>query len=127
MKNKTIGAYIDLVATVLGLAAMVIYLAMGGGSNFSVTLFLVLALVCGAAYFFVDHPAVDALGVLALVFTTIALCKYLIDSIAFFMDFFNGITMFGSSGSIEVIISILALMGISALGHIAAGFLKRSK
>lgn len=127
MKNKTIGAYVDLAATVLALVALVLYLTAAGAANLSVTVFLVLALACGAVYFFVDHPAVDALGVLALVFTAIALCKYLIDSIAVFLDFFNGITMFGSEGGIEIIIFILTLLGISSAGHIASGFLTRSR
>lgn len=126
MKNKTVGSILDLAAAVLALIALAVYMVNGAG-NVLVTFCVVLSLVCGVVYFVVDHPVADVGNLLGVVFIAIAMCNYLVDSIPSFLDYFNGITMFQSGGGMGTIVTLLVLMGISALVYIISCFMKRVK
>lgn len=126
MKNKSIGAYMNLVAAGLVLAALAVYV-INGAANLTVTACAALSLVCGLAYVFVNHPVVDVCNLASVVLVTVALCQYAVDSIANFLDYFNGITMFQSGGSIESIVLTMVLMGVSLLVFLVSCFLKREK
>lgn len=68
----------------------------------------------------------DPLNLLAVVFLGLAFSTYLIASIPTFLDYFNGITMFNSTGGIQLVAAILAVMGASALAYIVSCFMKRN-
>lgn len=120
---KTIGSKVNLAAAVLALAALVLC-AMARTSTM-VLIYLALALVCGVLYVLVDNKYADALNLLGVVFMGFAFSNYLIASIPTFLDFFNGITMFNSSGGIQMVVAILVVMGVSTLAYIVSCFMKR--
>lgn len=118
------GAYVTLAAAVLALAALIFYFTIGA-TNIKVTLFLILALVCGGAGFGVKHVAADAAALLGTGCMTYVFCRYLYDSVAVFFDVLNGITMFGSGGDLTSVIVMLVLLLVSLLAYLVAGFMKR--
>jgi len=120
---KTIGSKIDLAAAVLALAALV--LCVIASASAMVLIYLALALACGALYVLIDNKFADALNLLGVVFMGFAFSNYLIASIPTFLDFFNGITMFNSSGGIQMVVAILVVMGVSTLAYIVSCFMKR--
>lgn len=122
--KKYAGAYVCLGAAVLAAVSLVMYL-IGGASSSMIWIFLALAVVLGAAGFFVKHPAADICGLLAMACVTYAFCRYLYDSITVFLDVLNGISMFGSSISLSSVVTLLAFLFLSALGFIVSCFMKR--
>ncbi len=120
---KTIGSKIDLAAAVLALAALV--LCVIASASAMVLIYLALALACGALYVLIENKFADALNLLGVVFMGFAFSSYLIASIPTFLDFFNGITMFNSSGGIQMVVAILVVMGVSTLTYIISCFMKR--
>ena len=120
---KTIGSKLNLAAAVLALAALV--LCVVASASTMVLLYLALALACGVLYVLIDNKFADALNLLGVVFMGFAFSNYLIASIPTFLDFFNGITMFNSSGGIQMVVAILAVMGVSTLAYIVSCFMKR--
>lgn len=121
---QTIGSKIDLAAVVLSLAALV--LCAVAGTSAMVLVYLALALVCGVLYVMIAHKYADALNLLSVVFMGLALSNYLIASIPTFLDYFNGITMFNSTGGIQMVTAVLVVMGVSALAYIVSCFMKRN-
>lgn len=122
--KKYAGAYVCLAAAVLAAIGLVIYLVQGAAGS-AIWIFLALAVILGAAGFFVKHFAADVCGLLAMACVTYALCRYLYDSITVFLDALNGITMFGSSTSLSSVITLLVLLFLSALAFIVSCFMKR--
>lgn len=121
---QTIGSKIDLAAVVLSLAALV--LCAVARTSAMVLVYLTLALVCGVLYVMIAHKYADALNLLSVVFMGLALSNYLIASIPTFLDYFNGITMFNSTGGIQMVTAVLVVMGVSALAYIVSCFMKRN-
>lgn len=121
---RTIGSKIDLAATVLSLAALVLCLVAGAST--AVLLYLALAVGCGALYVLLANKFADVLNLLAVVFLGLAFSTYLIASIPTFLDFFNGITMFNSTGGIQMVVAVLVVMCVSALAHIVSCFMRRN-
>ncbi len=115
---------VEKAATVVAAAALIFYFTVGA-PNVRVTVFLILALVCGAAGFAVKHIAADAAGILALACVTYVFCRYLYDSVSVFFDVLNGISMFGSGGDLTSVIIMLVLLLVSVFGYIVSGFMKR--
>ena len=126
MKNKTIGCYLSLAGAVLALAALIVYFLNGAG-NTLVIVCTVLAVACGGVYFAVSHPAAEVCSILGVVFVAISLFRYIVDSIPTLLDYFNGISMFQSGGGITTVVTLSALMGVSALAFILSSFMKHSK
>lgn len=120
----TTGSKIDLAAAALSLCALVLCIAAGASS--AVLVYLALAAGCGALYVLIANQFADALNLLAVVFLGLAFSTYLIASIPTFLDYFNGITMFNSTGGIQLVAAILAAMGASALAYIVSCFMKRT-
>ncbi len=120
---KTIGSKIDLAAAVLALAALVLC-AIASASSM-VLIYLVLALACGVLYVLIENKFADALNLVAVAFMGLAFSSYLVASIPTFLDFFNGITMFNSSGGIQMVVAIVVVMGVSTLTYIISCFMKR--
>ncbi len=120
----TIGSKLDLAAAVLSLCALVLCAVAGASS--AVLLYLALAAGCGALYVLLASRFADPLNLLAVVFLGLAFSTYLIASIPTFLDYFNGITMFNSTGGIQLVAAILAVMGASALAYIVSCFMKRN-
>lgn len=127
IKNKTLGNYTNLVATLLYLVTFILYLATSHSVKFTIILFLLLAFISGFLYTFVDYYLLEISNFLAVVFATIALVQVAISSIATFADVINGISMFGSSGGLTFIILILVILGIGILVEIISCFSKREK
>lgn len=121
---KTIGSKLALAAAVLALAALV--LCVVAGTSTMVLIYLALALACGVLYVLIENRFADALDLLGVVFMGFTFSNYLIASIPTFLDFFNGITMFNSSGGIQMVVAILAVMGVSTLAYIVSCFMKRN-
>ena len=63
--KKCVGAYVCLAAAVLAAIGLVMYLVQGAASS-AVWILLVLAVILGAAGFFVKHFAADVCGLLAM-------------------------------------------------------------
>jgi len=122
--KKHAGAYVCFAAAILAAIGLVMYLAQGNAGVVTLV-FLVLAVVLGAAGFFVRHFAADVCGLLAMACVTYALCRYLYDSITVFLDAMNGITMFGGSASLASVTAVLVLLLLSALCFIVSCFMKR--
>ncbi len=120
----TIGSKLDLAAAVLSLCALVLCAVAGASS--AVLLYLALAAGCGVLYVLLASRFADPLNLLAVVFLGLAFSTYLIASIPTFLDYFNGITMFNSTGGIQLVAAILAVMGASALAYIVSCFMKRN-
>lgn len=121
---NTIGSKIDLAAAALSLAALV--LCIVASASTMVLLYLALALGCGVLYVLIPSKFADVLNLLGVVFVGFAFSNYLIASIPTFLDFFNGITMFNSTGGIQMVVAVLVVMGVSALAYIVSCFMKRS-
>jgi len=122
---KTLGSKMDIAAAVLALAALVLCVIASASSM--VLLYLVLALACGVLYVLIENKFAEALNLFAVAFMGLAFSHYLIANIPTFLDFFNGITMFNSSGGIQMVVAILVVMGVSALAYIVSCFMKRDQ
>lgn len=121
--SKTIGGKIALLAVIA--AAVSLVLCVMGGTTTAVIAYLVIAILGGLAYTLLEHKFADIGGIVALVFLALAFRDFLNSSLATFMDVFNGITMFGSDGSIQQIVAAMVVMAVSALLYIVSGFMKR--
>ena len=123
--NKSVGSIIGLLSAALALIALILYI-FSGISNIGVMIGLLIVIISYVLYAFVDVKYMEVLPLLATIFITYSLGKYAVDSIANFMDYFNGITMFQSGGSIQVIFAIIGFMTISLILSIVGNFMKRA-
>ena len=125
MVNKSAGTIIGLSSAVLSLIALILYIC-NGISNVGVVIGLIIVIVAYVLYAFVTVRYIEILPLLATVFITFSLGEYTVDSIANFMDYFNGITMFQSGGSIQVIFAIIGIIASSLILSVIANFMKRA-
>lgn len=128
--DKRAGAYINLANAALSLVAAIAYaVAASGANNFNgaVLLYMLLAALSCAVYFFTDIIWTDIANLIAVIFITLAIGNFAINSINTFADVLNGISMFGSSGGIGYIIALLSLMAVILVLEIVSCFMGRKK
>lgn len=124
--GKRISGLLNVINIVLGIVSIIVYTANAlrlNEFNANVVIFLVIAIALEAVYLLVKHPVAELANVAACVMVTMAIGKLAIASIGTFADVVNGITMFGSSGEIGYIITLLVMMGITLLIEIVSCFM----
>lgn len=126
MKNKSIGVLIGLLTGMLAFVALILYI-VNGASDAGVVFGLLITIAAYGLYGFISNEYLDILPTIATICITLALGKFLVDSIANFMDYFNGITMFQSGGSIELIFTIIGFLTVSLVLSLITGFMRRTK
>ena len=124
MAKKSVGAIMGLLSAALALVALILYI-INGASNIGVVCGLAAVTVSYLAYAFVPNKYLELLPLLANICITFSLGKFTVDCIANFMDYFNGITMFQSGGSIQAIFAIIGIMVASLILSVISNFMKR--
>lgn len=128
--KKSVGACINLVNAALCLAAAIAYAAAASRANnfnSSVLAYMLAAALCCTVYFFTELIWTDIANLAAVIFITLAIGTFAINSINTFADVLNGISMFGSSGGIGYILAILAVMAVILVLEIISCFMGRKK
>ena len=128
--GKRISGFLNEISILLQVVSIIIYTANAirlDEFNAKVVIFLVLAVILEGIYILVNHPVADVSCAVACVMITIAIGRLAIASIGTFADVLNGITMFGSSGELGYIITLLIMMGISLLIQIVSCFMSRDQ
>lgn len=126
--QKRISGLINLVNAVFTFIIMIAYAVLSnkaGEFNKNVVIYLLLAVICCAVYFSVDHKFLDIANLVAVVFLTMGIGTFAISSINTFADALNGISMFGSSGDIGYIVVLLILLAVALLAEIVSCFMSR--
>lgn len=127
LNTKAVGFYFVVLAGIFAIISAVRFLSWAPGHN-GMDSIIIAALVIGIVLDIIlmvkDN---DYLIVLTTACYSVAAVKLLTNSVGSFVDAFQGINMFGDSTQVGTIISISAVMGISILLSIIAGFLKRVK
>ncbi|RHR21886.1 hypothetical protein DWX43_23015 [Clostridium sp. AF19-22AC] len=126
--QKRISGLINLVNAVFTFIIMIAYAVLSnkaGEFNKNVVIYLLLAVICCAVYFSVDHKFLDIANLVAVVFLTMGIGTFAIGSINTFADALNGISMFGSSGDIGYIVVLLILLAVALLAEIVSCFMSR--
>lgn len=129
-RNKTVSGYINLLNAILcGIITVAYSISASSANNYNknVTIYMVVALVCCGIYFLVPHVAADIANLVSVIFITLAIGTFAINSINTFADVLNGISMFGSTGGIGYIITLLAMMGVVLILEIVSCFMRREK
>lgn len=120
--------YLNLVVAVVLVAASVMYYVNAtAASNFNsmVVVYLVCGAACAVVFALVDNKYCDALNLVAVAPVAAALAQLIINSINTFADVFSGITMFGSSGGVEWIFTLAAIIGAALVAEVVSCFMKR--
>lgn len=120
----TAGKIISLVSVIAGVIAVIAGLATGSAGS-GVTIPLVIAIVCDMIYLVIAGKVTDILNLVSVILIAVALSQYIIGSIATFADALNGITMFGSGGGIQAVITVIVFLAIALLSGIVSCFVKR--
>ena len=124
--KKSISCKITLVVCALLVVTAVYYTVNAVAvSNFSavVVVCAALAAVCCAAFALVPVKWADLGNLVAVPLSAAALTQLLIGSINTIADVTSGITMFGSQGGLEWIITTAVMLVVSLLAEIASCFL----
>lgn len=125
LQKKAIGYYFAALAGILAVVSMIRFMMWAPGhSGMDMVIVGVLAagVICDVILTFRDN---DYIIILSTVCYSVAVVKLLTNSVGSFVDAFQGINMFGDASQVNRIISIAAVMGISVLLSVFAGFLKR--
>lgn len=130
LSNRSIGYYIDFIAFILTIIAIAVFMIITNASNTfdgTVLMVMILSLLTNGAYLFIDKSITDIGIVLAVVFMTVGLIKHIVNSIGILADQLNGISMFGSTGSVESVIITLSIMLAVIVLAIASSFTRRGQ
>lgn len=126
LQKKSVGFYFVILA-VLAAVISVIRFAVWAPGHKAMDGLILAGLIAGMAVdvivLFRDN---DFLMILATACYSVALFRLLTNSVGSFVDAFQGINMFGDATQVGTILSISAVMAVSALLSIIAGFLRRT-
>ncbi len=126
-EKKAVGFYFVVLAGILAIVSCVRFL-LWAPAHSSMDVMIVAALVVGivldVVLIFKDNAY---LVILTTVCYTFAGVKVLTNSVGSFVDAFQGINMFGDATQVGTIGSIAAVILVSAVLSIIAGFLNRTK
>lgn len=128
LKSTTVGAKLSIVAAVIALVGCVFYLVNAPAANVfdgTVVAVLLLGAICAAAYALAPTDYVDILSLVAVVLFAIGLLQVAIGSIATFADVLSGITMFGSTGGIEWVVTDLVIIAVAMVTEQVSCFMRR--
>ncbi len=126
--GKRAASYVNLACAVLLLVTAVVYgMEVTAASNFSgaVAGCLVAAAVCAGVFALVPGKVSDLGNLAAVGLVAYALTTFLITSINTLADALAGISMFGSSGSVESVYLLAGLMGVALVVEVASCFMRR--
>ncbi len=125
--KRAIGFYFIILAGVMAIVSFVRFV-MWAPAHDAMDAVIIAALVAGVALDVVlmiwDN---DYLVILATACYSLAVAKFLSDSVGSFVDALQGIHMFGDSAQVGTILSISAGMAVSVVLSMVAGFLKRGR
>ena len=127
LKNKTLGFYIILVSVAAALISLIRYGMWAPAHNamdVSVAAALVIGIVLNLVLTVKDE---DLLVVVSAACYSYALFRHLTNQVGSFVDSFQGINMFGDATQVGTIVTIAAIMAVSVVLCIAAGFMRREK
>lgn len=127
LKNKTLGFYIILVSAAAALISLIRYGMWAPAHNamdVSVAASLVIGIVLNLVLAVKDE---DLLVVVSAACYSYALFRHLTNQVGSFVDSFQGINMFGDATQVGTIVTIAAIMAVSVVLCIAAGFMRREK
>lgn len=125
--NKAAGYYFVLIACILGLISCVRFQlwGMAAGTADTITLaLLILGVVLSVVLLVRD---MDWLVIAASTCYMAAAAKIVTDNVGSFVDYIQGINLFGDASQVSNIISISAVIAVGALLSIIASFLRRVK
>lgn len=128
MKEKrALGFYFIVLAGILAIVSVVRFLLWAPAHN-CMDYIIVGSLIIGILLDIILVLKENAyLKILATICYSIAGVKVLTNSVGSFVDAFQGINMFGDATQVGTIVSIAAVIMISIVLSISAGFLKRTK
>lgn len=127
LSKKSVGFYFIILAGVIGIVSVIRFLMWAprhSGMDAVIVAALILGILVDVILMVKDN---DYLTILGTICYTIATVKLLTNSVGSFVDSFQGINMFGDASQVGTIVSISAVMAVSILLSILAGFVKREK
>lgn len=126
IQNKRLGGYLGVLGLLLGLAAAVVYCMFSVRADvFSVSVLLCIlaGMICEGAAFLKD---IGILPVTAEVLYESAFMLFISTNLASFVDYFNGIKMFGGTEDMGSVFTIMGLLLAAVLVEIVSCFMKRT-
>ena len=131
-KNKLIGFYLGLAASVLSLVLTIFYAAYMGAHdlfNGGVFVLYLFAFLLPVVYFFVEENALTrAIPIVQAVLLALALGLTILDVGAILVGYFTGsLMLIGTTASGEPLVAILAINVIALLLALVACFMKQTK
>lgn len=126
--GKRLASYVNLVGAVLIVISAIVYaVETTAASNFNaaVVVALVIAAACAVLFALVPHKVCDLGNLVAVGLIAYALATFLINSINTLVDALTGLTMFGSDGNADYVITVCALMGVCLVVEIVSCFMSR--
>lgn len=127
LKNKAFGFYIVLGSAAAALISLVRY-GMWAPAHQAMDVSVAAALVIGIVLNLVlTVKDEDLLVVISVACYSYALFRHLTNQVGSFVDSFQGINMFGDATQVGTIVTIAAIMAVSVVLCIAAGFMRREK
>ncbi|MBQ7227849.1 MAG: hypothetical protein IJX05_05570 [Clostridia bacterium] len=130
IKNKSIGFYVALCATVLALIVMILYIAFGASSQtFAGGIFvcLLFGVLLGAASLILNGNIGDLLKLVSIVLLSIGLGLFIHNSVGDFADFISNIELFGNMDNVGMRVVIIVFNILCILTAIVGTFLKKEK
>lgn len=127
-KEKSIGYYCILGATILGLVIAIMYGAFGSSSQtFSagILVCLIIGIVCGIGLFFYDGFVGDFLVVAIVAMFSLALGLFIINSVGDFTEFITPVGMYGNADNMGMRITLIVMIVVSIIAVIVGGFMSR--
>lgn len=127
ISKKAFGFYLVMIAAAAGVVSLIRFQAWAPAHNAADTTIvaaLVAAVVMDLVMIVKDE---DILVVLSTACYAYALFRHLTNQVGSFVDAFQGIHMFGDATQVGTIISIAAVMAVSAGLSVLAGFMRREK
>lgn len=128
LAGKRPASFINLAGAVLLVVCAVVYgMEATAAKNFNAVVVgcLVAAAVCAVVFALVPARVADAGNLVAVGLVSYALATFLINSINTLADVLSGISMFGSSGNADYIVTLCVLMGLALVVEIISCFMSR--
>lgn len=131
LKNKSFSEKASLLGGILALVSLVAFCIYGIIYNryfdTTVALCFLLGALSSGAYGFIDKPVAEYAPLAAVFFDGFGLGLFFLNSYEVWADWWGGFNMYGSSGGIAPVITIIVLILLSAICNIVACFTVRKK
>lgn len=128
--GKSAGSYISLGAAAVYLVTLIcwiIYAAVNSYFNAGTLIFLLLAIACAGAYFFIGSRKFAFLPLAAVIFAALAFAFFGYISLPVWQDGISGFNMYHSRGSLGSVIALCVAFVIGIVAEIVPCFMSKKE